>query len=459
MGQSYVPAMIREHGLGAVLDIAASGWEGVVADAVERVRQVTDRPVAELAREAGVPALEPPGDAGRAAIDRVLGMAVASTVWAQGHPQWRVVLCAVWIRLVCSVAADADIVINVRKVSSADWVRRLMRQYGLSALAEWAARIAAVPGLGCALYASVVTDRARCLDLTVDPLSTDPRTDISAMAPRVTTPLVWAGIDHADFRCRVTDGLGGDRDHHDMTARLAVGLPANARGAHTSRLQEILLDLEGRRLGGLPAVALWLAERAMAGQPAVAAHCWVSTNRAVTTTAPATRRQSSLHFVETATVAVADNGSPRGSIAFATGIATACPGTLAYSRLRTGPGHDGDTPDELVTFTHMQPGTVRVEVSGSVTELPGTADLLDAVRRAAHTRESLLKRPDEHEMVERVHRRPQLAEDVSRAVAAGIAARLPETLWVRVDTALEESIHSHRVVAAVGGRAHEFWSA
>lgn len=227
MLQSSVPSLITERGLDVVLDIAVSGLNSVVEDAVECLRLFTNRQIAQLGREADVPTLLPRNDVGRIAIERVLEIAMASPIWGLGHSQWGVALCALWIRLVCSLATDADIGVNMRRVSAAECARRLIRLVRAVRPCRIALPYRVHPGW-TTLRCSVVGSGAHVLELAVVPLSTL-RAEVAAMAPQFRTSMVWVGIDHADLRCRVKDRLGDDLA---FNARLAAGLPATSRSGH-----------------------------------------------------------------------------------------------------------------------------------------------------------------------------------------------------------------------------------
>ena len=67
----------------------------------------------------------------------------------------------------------------------------------------------------------------------------------------------------------------------------------------------------------------------------------------------------------------------------------------------------------------------------------------------------MLKRPDEHELVDRAHRRPQFTEDLARFAAAEVATRVTSETTVFARAILNESIHPHRAAAQVRARAGE----
>ena len=62
----------------------------------------------------------------------------------------------------------------------------------------------------------------------------------------------------------------------------------------------------------------------------------------------------------------------------------------------------------------------------------------------------MMKRSDEHHVVEKAHRRPRFVEDCVREMVAGVVDRLPELgdqTFVSARQENLESIHQHNVIA------------
>jgi GTP cyclohydrolase FolE2 len=458
---------------GAAIDLAGSlaaispFLGGALEDAVEAVRAAAGRSPGGLCAGGTAPEpLSPPEESTEASL--VAWVAATSTrfedVIAPSARTWPDGARSAWALLLRTLAAVADVDVNVRGVAPAEWRQQVSRRFGCAALADWAARLARTPGLGAAIYragaaASIAApgQRAFLRGMPADPLSTDARTDLPAARPQTAAPPVWAGIRGAAFTCRMPglDGAAADRSLH---ADVLVRLERTARGAHMSRFQEILASLDGRCVDGIGAAALLIAERAFAAHPAEAARCAVTGARMLSGVAPRSLRRSPVWVTESAAACLAAVAAT-GSIAATVDIATACPGTLAYSRLAARRADEPMASGRLPTFTHMQPGKLTVEASGEIGQLPGTDVLLAAIDDCAHVRRAVLKRPDEHDFVERVHRRPQFAEDLCRSAAAAVASRLAGDIRLAATVTLDESIHPHAATATVAGRARQFWCA
>ena len=142
---------------------------------------------------------------------------------------------------------------------------------------------------------------------------------------------------------------------------------------------------------------------------------------------------------------------------------TACPCTLAYSNLElkakleaAGYILEPSLLKELPpTLTHSQPGALTVRVSG--TSVPTHGAILKALDGVVHFAETLLKREDEHALVDRVHRAPQFCEDVCRAVGVAIAAIASRDALIFVRADLDESIHPHNATAELCTVASQLW--
>jgi GTP cyclohydrolase FolE2 len=152
-----------------------------------------------------------------------------------------------------------------------------------------------------------------------------------------------------------------------------------------------------------------------------------------------------------------DGESLSGRIGLSTTIITACPCTQAYSwsdiAFELAHTHGVELANEilprLVTFTHSQRASACVTVD-IVAGGPSLGHCYTALCDGAHTVNELLKRPDEHDLVQRAHARPQFSEDVVRDIAAALVgavgdARVPSPCRVTVESEAVESIHSHSV--------------
>lgn len=333
-----------------------------------------------------------------------------------------------------------------------DWLVRSERRYGPGLLdrAGWPP-----------LHDDVSDDRGQRLRAAgvigmgsaIDPLSADARTDIPSLPPAIPVA-VCAGIEGVRVPLRTADGwpvVSADLD-------IAVLLDAQRRGAHMSRLQE-LVGNQGRIVHQDPvSFARVLAEGAASGQTCNGARVTVRAVQQPPITSGVTGRASSLDVATEVTVEHAADASVYTSLSVTAQVMTSCPCTVTFSRLKServaGRQYGPEMPP---TFTHSQPGelTVKIETGGPAPVRPEA--LLETMQSCAILREAVLKRPDEHDLVERSHRRPQFTEDLVRETAVAVAAILPGETEVTTRASLSESIHPHRAAAALSARADELW--
>jgi GTP cyclohydrolase FolE2 len=364
-----------------------------------------------------------------------------------------------------SVAREGDLVTLVLKASAAiarrsgetssGWYERLSRRFGELpdiefALGAFAASDTCVQEMLSELSAKGIWG----LNCVVDELSLDPRTDIPSTFPNLAFP-VWAGISNIPVSISLSSGLRLTNGSVD----LLVHLPHDQRGAHMSRLQSAIESNDGKDYADIVEYSLKLVQQVLREQPALAARSTISVTlkhpirSAVTGTASSIVSRVSFDLVSR------NEGLEEAKIKFTVGVMTACPCTLMYSGLRAAkelglPSH----LDLLPTFTHSQPGELELCVEGALSEIPSLQVFLALCADVATLREAILKRPDEHYLVESSHRRPQFTEDLTRAAASALAARLSYGVAFAVEARLDESIHPHKAVSRISGRSDQFWS-
>ncbi len=372
---------------------------------------------------------------------------------------------------------DFDLLVNLEGVPARDWAERTGRRLGLPP--EWVFRPAPVrlfPGI--ALSCEMLARRLEWMDLNswwteaeadlvdllgplaTDPLSRDPRTDIPGRPARIGIPLTSVGATSSEVPVRLGDGHSAA--DHRVEIAITCSLAADQRGVHMSRFQQTLVEAAGRDWPDLPSFALALAREARTRQGAESARVSAVTHRFFAAPAPATGTPSLQPAVYRAAAETGASGE-WAAVGLRLNVMTACPCTLAFSRLSLGRklGKISGLPEETgaalpPTFTHSQPGTVEATVR-SARDLPGLNALYDAIDSAAHLIHAVLKRPDEHELVLRSHQQPQFCEDLARSVAVAVASLCSAGDMIEVTVELDESIHPHKAYASLEMLAERLW--
>jgi GTP cyclohydrolase-4 len=140
---------------------------------------------------------------------------------------------------------------------------------------------------------------------------------------------------------------------------------------------------------------------------------------------------------------------------------TGCPCTETFTKFAVVPklkkaGFDlnqiSDILDITVSGTHTQRGLATINIdktSNTVTYLK----LYEILDNSCHLVYELLKRPDEHELVVRVLRKPQFTEDVVRDIAGQLVHHFKKdiapTSKVFISSQLYDSIHIHDVYTEI----------
>ncbi|WP_026421278.1 GTP cyclohydrolase, FolE2/MptA family [Actinokineospora inagensis] len=289
--------------------------------------------------------------------------------------------------------------------------------------------------------------------------------DVPAQAPETPLSVDEVSIFNQRAPFAVTDPLFGSAV---ILCDVVVGcsLSRGQRGIHMSRM-EVALGEASQGTGALASAAVLVARQISGTQrmPAAWAHLsgeWVLTNQTRVTGLASRDR------VVVGAAARLAPGAGRVEVSLSATTMTACPCMQAYALddLLAHFGHANGSPEEVAAAraaarvavpvaTHSQKGRVTVTVGvpssddPAAVPVPTYADLMDVISAGTTLTSELLKRPDEYELVKRVHLRAQFVEDVVRDTAAA-AARHPRiaaeaTLTVAAES--YESIHGHDIQA------------
>lgn len=374
---------------------------------------------------------------------------------------------------------DYDLAVHLHQEPVQFWIQKTLRQTGLPAsLFKFAEEFHGLPGL-CSAYLLGAESFAVCEDKNAvlssrksfdffaarrgDELSRAEETDIPARQPMHAVKINRVGTTHSTLRANVLNPLNLRVEMMNFEVELTVDLVAELRGIHMSRLQQIVVTAGRKSWNGIAELAEFLAQEARRLQKSENAFAKLKTKFIQPSYNVLSQTDSArpliINFCHEQTGSIV-----KRTVEVSAGIMTACPCTLAYSRLKGEKTirKQMQSPNFVLseefppTFTHSQPGELTVAVTSN-DDLPDLPDLMRCLDAEAHLVESVLKRPDEHRLVEKAHRRPQFGEDVCRSVSVAIASILAASDLLTVTVSLNESIHPHRVYAEISAEASELW--
>ncbi len=262
--------------------------------------------------------------------------------------------------------------------------------------------------------------------------------DIPEEKPSFPIPLTAVGIGEKTVWVYLPQG------RIPFTAKIDVDLPAEVRGIHMSRMEEVVTELIDLKFRSACDYAHELGRRMLLKQKG---------GRGTVTLAgkiPITRDTSisgkvSIDSVDITVEAQCQKVNGQVDITVFSGVSvchiTACPCTQAYNNVLY--------PENICPQpTHSQRSltTLTVEIQN---DRPGIDEMIHCLESSLHVTQDLLKRPDEAEIVMKAHLHPQFAEDAVRETAR--AARnlfsgvLPGDAVVAIESISLESIHIHDV--------------
>jgi MptA/FolE2 family GTP cyclohydrolase len=268
--------------------------------------------------------------------------------------------------------------------------------------------------------------------------------DVPEETPSFPLPLQKVGISGKTVWIGLSDNNGG---HLPFTARVMVDLPAERRGIHMSRIEEVITELYGKKFNSLPEYGMLLANKVMDVQHASRISITLKGSLPYIQQTPVSRLNSidSINVTFEISLAKDDPGiSETVTIGAEIHHLTACPCTLKYNQVLF-ERHNDPWPQA----THSQRSKTELLVSPSTAKLPTYKELVTVLNKALHVSQDLLKRPDENELVLKAHNNPQFAEDtvreVARAAGKKFARTLPLDTRIQVNSTSLESIHIHDV--------------
>jgi GTP cyclohydrolase FolE2 len=269
--------------------------------------------------------------------------------------------------------------------------------------------------------------------------------DVPEETPSFPIPIQKVGISGKTVWVSLTENKGG---HLPFTARIQVNLPANRRGIHMSRIEQVISTLHDKQFTGLPEYGKLLASEILKAQNAQ------NVSLELTGRMPHIRNTSfsRLASIDSLEVGFAvkftkNEHKTIDNIQVSAGVhhLTACPCTLLYNEVLFNRFND-----PWPQATHSQRSKTELSVSTTNSkQLPSYEVLVEILHEVLHVSQDLLKRPDETELVLKAHRYPQFAEDTVREVARAAGENFknilaPETK-IHVQTTSLESIHIHDV--------------
>jgi GTP cyclohydrolase FolE2 len=282
--------------------------------------------------------------------------------------------------------------------------------------------------------------------------------DVPEEPPSFPIPLQKVGISGKTVWVSLIDNKGG---YIPFTARILVNLPADRRGIHMSRIEQVITTLYDKQFTSLPEYGKLLASHVLEAQNARYISLELTGRMPFIQQAPVSRLNSIDSIEVSFSIELIKNENETiENLQVGTGVyhLTACPCTLSYNEVLFNRFND-----PWPQATHSQRSKTELLVSPpDYKQLPAYGELVDILDEVLHVSQDLLKRPDETELVLKAHRYPQFAEDTVREVARAAGEKfkkvLPPETRIQVKTLSLESIHIHDVECCIDTRLGDILS-
>lgn len=287
----------------------------------------------------------------------------------------------------------------------------------------------------------------------------DELTDVPASVPLKNYSISKAGISDQMAYIKVRSLFNDTFVPILCNVKMQVELSGH-RGIHMSRCEEALFSLLNDEHQSLDEFAKSLAVKIRNLQAAEVAYVDVEGTYIAERKTVKTRRLSHdrMTFFAHVEATASDVHCQIGIAAF---NMTGCPCTETFTKFSVVPklletGLTLDQANEIISITnsgtHTQRGQVKIVIDKTHDEIDYKM-LYDILNESCHLIFELLKRPDEHELVVRVLRKPQFTEDVVRDVVDACVNKagryLEKNSRIIATSVLFDSIHIHDVCTEI----------
>lgn len=213
---------------------------------------------------------------------------------------------------------------------------------------------------------------------------------------------------------------------------LTIDLPASRKGAHMSRLVEAITEAieEGSRLThySLEALGKDILAKLMTKHPFTSGEVTIQTDLVVFRKTPVTCKTTSETHEVTVKVS-ANKGRFKKTLTVKVTGNTVCPHSM-----------------EVSGRPHMQRAIGTLEIETSFENMVDLEEMIRMVENSFSAKTyTLLKTPDEAEVVKTMHQNPKFVEDVCRDIIQ--AAKKFKHAKITAKATSQESIHPHDVIA------------
>jgi len=255
------------------------------------------------------------------------------------------------------------------------------------------------------------------------------------------------GVARTSIPVVITNPLGGGLAHISCSVDLLVGLAAEKRGIHVSRMGDVLARLAGEQYDSLHHYASRLIELLRTTQHAETAHVRVQGQLPYLEAIEGVKSKSSLESLGLSIEAEFANGQTQFTQGVIFSHITACPCVQQTYRQ----SHDDESSSfvnelelrQMPLMTHSQRCRTHVKLRGLAGPM-NLLELLDSIDRVAVRCQNTMPREFELLTVFLAHARPQFLEDVLRDLSADLAKTLPDesdSARIVIDSISMESIH------------------
>jgi GTP cyclohydrolase-4 len=234
-----------------------------------------------------------------------------------------------------------------------------------------------------------------------------------------------------------------------------VGLPAERRGIHVSRIGHLLAELAGQPHASLHAYAIALCERVTEVQQCDTAEVAVRGVLSYVEQAGGASKRASIEHLTLSAEARRRDGRTEAGHGLAFNHITACPCVQQTYEHADGGADDPAVDARGPRPTHTQRCHTRIAIGPCATPVP-LDGLLAVVDHVVVRSQNTLTRDLELLAVDRAHREPQFVEDVLRDLLAAVHGLIRDQhpdATIRIRATSQESIHDFdldgEVVASV----------